>query len=274
MLRWMGRAVPEGPSQANSVQGLRSAVHFEVLLVAFAASYSQPCCGLQFTQQLLASAILWQGFEGLTQRIAEYQAEREARAAAVRAEEEERRLRECSFAPDINRSRVQAKVRGRLVGWGGVRVEVGAKGDQAVRWLAGHQPAQQAACRLHAATSSQPSRPHPCPHIWHPITPPFCRCKLLLPQGPVVVRGLDRHLELRQLAERQRAEADARAARVFHANPRAKQGATVPQPFQLRGHALLEVRQTGKVLEAVLPRWQEMVLRPHACWPQACPQAQ
>lgn len=56
-----------------------------------------------------------QGFEGLTQCIAEYQAEREARAAAARAEEEEARLRECSFAPDINRGpRVQAKVGGRL----------------------------------------------------------------------------------------------------------------------------------------------------------------
>ena len=52
-----------------------------------------------------------QGFEGLTQRITDYQAEREARAAAVRAEEEEKRLKECSFAPDINRGRVQAKVR-------------------------------------------------------------------------------------------------------------------------------------------------------------------
>lgn len=57
----------------------------------------------------------------------------------------------------------------------------------------------------------------------------------------MVVRGLDRVLELKQLAERQRVEAAERAARVFHANPRAKQGATVPRPFQLAGHALLEV---------------------------------
>ncbi|PRW56897.1 hypothetical protein C2E21_4317 [Chlorella sorokiniana] len=119
-----------------------------------------------------------QGFEGLTQRIAEYQAERDARAAAARAEEEEQRLRECSFAPDINRTRVQAK-------------------------------------------------------------------------GPVLVRGLDRHLELRQLADRRRAEADARAARVFHANPRTKQGATVPQPFQLRGHALLEAKAAQKQAAAL-----------------------
>lgn len=51
-----------------------------------------------------------QGFEGLTQRISDYQAEKAARAAAVKAEEEEARLRECSFAPDINRRRVEAKV--------------------------------------------------------------------------------------------------------------------------------------------------------------------
>lgn len=57
----------------------------------------------------------------------------------------------------------------------------------------------------------------------------------------MVVRGLDRVLELKQLAERQRAEAAERAARVFHANPQPKQGATVPKPFQLAGHALLEV---------------------------------
>ncbi|KAI7837508.1 hypothetical protein COHA_008644 [Chlorella ohadii] len=134
-----------------------------------------------------------QGFEGLTQRIAEYQAEREARAAAVRADEEERRLKECSFAPDINRSRVEAK-------------------------------------------------------------------------GPVVVRGLDRHLELRQLAERQRVEAEARAARVFHANPRAKQGATVPQPFQLRGHALLEAKaaqkQAAALQNALSERMQACTFRP------------
>lgn len=168
-----------------------------------------------------------QGFEGLTQRIADYQAEREARAAAARAAEEEQKLRECSFAPDINRRRVQAKV--------------GRRGH--ICWqlaLAG--------C-AHRLTT--------CP----PHVTPLCLCclpnlplpgvaslpRLLLGwfypwQGPVVVHGLDRVLELKQLAERQRAEAAKRAARVFHANPRPKQGATVPRPFQLAGHALLEVR--------------------------------
>ena len=53
-----------------------------------------------------------QGFEGLTQRIADYQAEKDSRAAALKAEEEAQRLRECSFAPDINRRRVAAKVGG------------------------------------------------------------------------------------------------------------------------------------------------------------------
>jgi len=67
-------------------------------------------------------------------------------------------------------------------------------------------------------------------------------------QGPVVVRGLERVLELKQLAERQKAEAQERAAKVFGQNPRAKQGATVPRPFQLAGHALLEVRGVGLLL--------------------------
>lgn len=65
-------------------------------------------------------------------------------------------------------------------------------------------------------------------------------------QGPVVVRGLDRHLEQRQLAERQRAEAEQRAAKVFWQRPAARVGATVPQPFQLAGHSLLEVRRRGE----------------------------
>lgn len=60
-----------------------------------------------------------QGFEGLTQRIADYQAERDARAAAVREAEEERKLRECTFAPDISRRRVQAKVRQQGPRWMG-----------------------------------------------------------------------------------------------------------------------------------------------------------
>lgn len=82
----------------------------------------------------------------------------------------------------------------------------------------------------------------------------------------MVVRGLGRHLELRQLAERQRAEAEERAARVFHARPRAQQGATVPQPFQLAGHALLEVkaaeRQAARLQSDLAERMQQCTFRP------------
>jgi hypothetical protein len=85
----------------------------------------------------------------------------------------------------------------------------------------------------------------------HPIALPHA-------QGPVVVAGLERYLELKQLAERQKAEADERAAKVFNLNPRAKQGATVPQPFQLAGHALLEVRGWG------LPVWLAGWMQPGA----------
>ena len=68
-----------------------------------------------------------QGFEGLTQRISDYQAQREERAAAVKAEEAARQLQECSFAPDINRRRVEAKVgwSGGLVGGDFARLLVG-----------------------------------------------------------------------------------------------------------------------------------------------------
>lgn len=182
---------------------------WQLQLAAGVANAWSNCCASSH-----AHSCHLQGFEGLTQRIADYQAEREARAAAVRAEEEEKRLKECSFAPDINRGRVQAKVRRA---W-----------RSRVRGM----------CCMRCFGPSDAKRrcmPTVCP----PVRPPP------LWQGPVVVRGLDRHLELRQLAERQRAAAEARAARVFHANPRAKQGATVPQPFQLRGHALLEVRGQG-----------------------------
>ncbi len=174
-----------------------------------------------------------QGFEGLTQRIAEHQAEREARAAAVRAEEEERRLKECSFAPDINRSRVEAKVRGWR-GWTGCASLEKCGMCHVSLCASRHSMGLDATFRPPASNSAWTNPPHTS-HL-APSSPS-------MPQGPVVVRGLDRHLELRQLAERQRVEAEARAARVFHANPRAKQGATVPQPFQLRGHALLEVRR-------------------------------
>jgi hypothetical protein len=57
---------------------------------------------------------------------------------------------------------------------------------------------------------------------------------------------LERYLELKQLADRQKAEAEERAARVFNLNPRGQLGATVPQPFKLAGSALLEVRQLLK----------------------------
>lgn len=82
----------------------------------------------------------------------------------------------------------------------------------------------------------------------------------------MVVRGLDRHLELKQLAERQRAEAEERAARVFHERPRAQQGATVPRPFQLAGHALLEAkaaeRQAARLDAELCRRMQACTFQP------------
>ena len=51
-----------------------------------------------------------QGFDNLVDRINEYQAEKEAKAARVKEDEERRKLRECSFVPEINKQPVKAKV--------------------------------------------------------------------------------------------------------------------------------------------------------------------
>lgn len=54
-------------------------------------------------------------------------------------------------------------------------------------------------------------------------------------RGPVVVRGLGRHLELSELRRRQHAEFQEKAQRVFHANPQPpSSGRTIPSPFHLR----------------------------------------
>ncbi|EFN55803.1 hypothetical protein CHLNCDRAFT_52023 [Chlorella variabilis] len=86
-------------------------------------------------------------------------------------------------------------------------------------------------------------------------------------QGPVVVRGLERYLELKQLAERQKVEAEERAAKVFLTNPCGKQGTTVPQPFQLAGHALLEAKAAEKqaaLLESTLcDHMRDCTFQPH-----------
>ena len=55
--------------------------------------------------------------------------------------------------------------------------------------------------------------------------------------GPVVVRGLGRHLELKELAKRQKEEAATRETKAFHVDKRAlaqREGLyTVPVPFNL-----------------------------------------
>jgi len=52
--------------------------------------------------------------------------------------------------------------------------------------------------------------------------------------GPVIVRGLGRHLELKEMAKKKEEERLAREEEIFKTNPReAKGGYTVPQPFNL-----------------------------------------
>ena len=58
------------------------------------------------------------------------------------------------------------------------------------------------------------------------------------------VAGLEKHLELRRLAERQKLEAEEHARKVFWQEPAAPQAPyTVPKPFKLASQALLEVRR-------------------------------
>ena len=127
-----------------------------------------------------------QGFESLMPRIADYQADREARAAAARQAREAQQLAECTFSPSINRG------------------QAGGKGPTAAQ--------------------------------------------------PVVVPGLERFLELKQLADEQKRAQEERAARVFNQNPAGgalAQGrrATVPKPFKLAGQAALEAKAQQRQAE-------------------------
>ena len=55
---------------------------------------------------------------------------------------------------------------------------------------------------------------------------------------PIIVRGLGRHLELREMAKRQEEEAAQREAEVFKLQPSPNvSGYTVPEPFKLSGTA-------------------------------------
>jgi hypothetical protein len=67
----------------------------------------------------------------------------------------------------------------------------------------------------------------------------------------VVVRGLDRVLEMKQRAVQMRREAEAHAAKVFRLNPKAPAHPyTVPKPFSLAGVALAEARRAKKAAAA------------------------
>ena len=162
--------------------------------------------------KLSIAEVARQGYEGLTEQIQEQAREREARAAAAREEEEARRMRECTFAPEVMR----------------------------------HRPPQPQV--RHALAPARASR---CLCI--EVPPSYCLAGRAA-QGPVVVKGLDRHLELRQLADRRQVEAAERAARVFLEHPRTTSPghrATVPRPFKLEGQQQLEARATKKQAAAV-----------------------
>lgn len=66
--------------------------------------------------------------ESILDRIQDYQAEKEAKAARAKEEEERRQLQECSFAPQINRQPVKAKV--CVCGWAGRRLMWERRGEE------------------------------------------------------------------------------------------------------------------------------------------------
>jgi hypothetical protein len=57
-----------------------------------------------------SSKLNLQGFDTILERINDYQAEKEAKASRAKEEAERKQLQECSFAPEINRQPVKAKV--------------------------------------------------------------------------------------------------------------------------------------------------------------------
>lgn len=77
------------------------------------------------------------------------------------------------------------------------------------------------------------------PHGWVSTTPAALIRLLLLPlllQGPVLVRGLGRYMELKEMAKRQAEQKAAVEAKVFMTNIYSKPASrpfTVPQPFRL-----------------------------------------
>ena len=71
--------------------------------------------------------------------------------------------------------------------------------------------------------------------------------------GPVLIRGVGRFMELRELAKRQEAERKEREAKVFMMNPKGNPYVyTEPQPFHLHSDAEAEERKYRLMLEVPL----------------------
>ena len=77
--------------------------------------------------------------------------------------------------------------------------------------------------------------------------------------APIIVRGLGRHLELKEMAKRQEEEAAQREAQVFKLQPSPNPcGYTVPQPFRLSSDEpdpRREARRERTKKEAYLAEW-------------------
>eukprot|EP00884_Botryococcus_braunii_P022995 jgi/Botrbrau1/937/Bobra.0167s0048.1 len=154
---------------------------------------------------------------------------RAAREAAVR-EAEERLARECTFKPNIQKPGWPGEGRQPVVPTAPLTLH-GRAPETLSRHIDKYKAARQAqlaeererlAAEEMAECTFTPAINHAVPEI----------------QGPVVVRGLDRHLELREMARQKEEEQRAREARVFIACPSTPVFShTVPQPFVLQTEA-------------------------------------
>jgi len=165
--------------------------------------------------------------------------ERERRAAQRRAETEARALQDCTFFPNTSKPSVMgyydeyeppkpaAPLSVSLVaasegGIQGLPRRIEERRRQKEKWAdamrATRERREMAECTFAPDTKKAP---------------------VAISESPVPVRGMDRFIEVRKMAEKQQAELQARAAKVFMLQPRSpvRLGPTVPKPFKLASEA-------------------------------------
>lgn len=95
------------------------------------------------------------------------------------------------------------------------------------------------------------------------FTPQLCQ-PVPGPKGPVVVRGLGRHMELKEMARKQQEAKEKVEEKVFFKNPKgSKTLFTVPEPFKLGGGQRVDdLRVTRAEQTASMNRLEECTFKP------------